>query len=292
MTFSPSEVFDPLTIDLEAALARALERHFHGADGDTPANLADSIRYSLLAPGKRIRPRLSLACAAMLGLPLEAALPPALALEMIHCFTLIHDDLPCMDDDDFRRGKPSNHKVYGEAIALLAGDALMALSTDTYLDCAAVDPTSVIRGLKRLNWAMGPRGVMGGQAREPLLGEASTLSDLRLMHAGKTGALFSAAILMPMELSGISEASREGQALSVFAAELGVAFQVADDLEDGETEATTPTSILYYLPKAEARDRTIRALQAAMDSLESIWGDRARSLNRIAGEVIRSLQSH
>lgn len=293
MTPSASAAFDPLTIDLEAALARALARHFHGPDGDTPTNLAESIRYSLLAPGKRIRPRLSLACSAMLGLPLETALPPALALEMIHCFTLIHDDLPCMDDDDFRRGKPSNHKVYGEAIALLAGDALMALAVDTYLDCAASsDPAAAIRGLKRLNWAMGPRGVMGGQAREPLLGATSMLSDLRLMHAGKTGALFSAAILMPMDLAGIAEDSLEARALSAFAAELGVAFQVADDLEDGETEATTPTSVLYYLSKTEARDRTLRALQGAMDSLDSIWGDRSRALNRIAGEVIRSLQSY
>ncbi len=292
MTPVRSALFDPLAIDLETALAQTLERHFHGVDGDTPANLADSIRYSLLAPGKRIRPRLSLACAAMLGLPLQAALPPALALEMIHCFTLIHDDLPCMDDDDFRRGKPSNHKIYGEAIALLAGDALMALATDTFLDCDQIKPASILRGLKRLNWATGPRGVMGGQAREPLLSDASTLADLRLMHAGKTGALFSAAILMPMDLAEIDAESREGRALAVFAAELGVAFQVADDLEDGETEATTPTSVLYYLPKAEARDRTFRALRDAMDTLEAIWGDRARALNHIAGEVVRSLQHH
>ena len=120
----------PQKVDLEQALAQALDRHLVSTDGRTPPNLEESIRYSLLAPGKRIRPRLALASARLVGLSPQAALPAALAVEMIHCFTLIHDDLPCMDDDDFRRGRPSNHKIYGEGLALLAGDALMMLALD------------------------------------------------------------------------------------------------------------------------------------------------------------------
>ena len=111
---------------LERALGDAFRRHLASPQGDCPDNLAQAMSYSLLAPGKRIRPRLLLVCAEMVGLPVSAALPPALALEMIHCFTLIHDDLPCMDDDDFRRGRPSNHRQFGE------GRSPCSLATDSW----------------------------------------------------------------------------------------------------------------------------------------------------------------
>lgn len=276
---------------LETALAAAMDRHLSGSDGRSPSNLSDSIRYSLLAPGKRIRPRLLLSCAKMLGLSESTALPPALALEMIHCFTLIHDDLPCMDNDDFRRGRPSNHKVYGEAIALLAGDGLIGLALDTFLDSAPhVAGDRLTRALKRFSWAMGPRGVIGGQADEALMSERSTLQDLERMHYQKTGALFVASLLIPMDLAGIASESAEGQAIDRFAHALGLAFQVADDLDDA-TESPELTSILYFMSPAQARDRSLDQLRSAMSALEKRWGDAASELLAISGEVVLSLEA-
>lgn len=282
--------------DLERALAQALDRHLNDRDGQTPANLAESIRYSLLAPGKRIRPRLTLACARMIGLDPAAALPAALAIEMIHCFTLIHDDLPCMDDDDFRRGRPSNHKVHGEALALLAGDALMMVALDTFAEAASgVRAPDFARALKRFAWASGPRGVIGGQAAESLLGARSKLPDLERMHAMKTGALFSASLLIPKDLAGIPDQGARGESIEHFAAALGLAFQVADDLdddiEDAKNEAREPTSVLFYISAEQARTDTLRRLQAATQALCESWGAQTSSeLKRIADEVAQSLK--
>lgn len=275
---------------MEKRLAEALDRHFSKTDGKTPPNLQESIRYSLLAPGKRIRPRILMACAEMLELPQEVALPSALALEMIHCFTLIHDDLPCMDNDDFRRGRPSNHKVFGEGIALLAGDALIALAWDVFLQVGkdagkSVPASYLLEGVKRLNWAMGPRGVIGGQAAESLLHPGSSIEELRQMHAQKTGALFSAALLIPMDLAGIQEESQEGRLIRDFASELGLAFQVADDLEDAASDVGKPTSILFFLSPEEARKQTLQGLQRTAEGLRSHWGEKARPVLKIAQEV-------
>ncbi|MCM2278706.1 MAG: polyprenyl synthetase family protein [Oligoflexia bacterium] len=280
-------------LDLETALRSAYERHLSKKDGATPANLETAMRYSLLSPGKRIRPRLALACARMLGLSPEAALPAALAIEMIHCFTLIHDDLPCMDDDDFRRGRPSNHKVHGESLALLAGDALVALALEVFLDAAEHVPADrVLAALRRFAWATGPRGVIGGQAAESLLGKTSSLEELRRMHAQKTGALFSISLLAPMELVGIPADSPRAAAIDLFARELGLAFQIADDLEDA-TEATAkddPTSILFYLGDEEARRDTIGRLENAKAALTEHWKEAAQPLTTIADEVIRKIR--
>jgi len=277
-------------MDLEKELARTLERYLQ----DSPPNLADSIRYSLLAPGKRIRPRLALACARMIGLSPQAALPAGLAIEMIHCFTLIHDDLPCMDDDDFRRGRLSNHKVHGEAVALLAGDAMMMIALEVLAEAVPhVKAGNFARALRRFAWASGARGVIGGQAAESLLTPVSTLADLRRMHAQKTGALFSAALLLPKDLSGSADES-----IDRFAAELGLAFQVADDLEDGDQDkdlnkaAHEPTSILFYMSAEQAREQTIQNLQNATQKLSEAWGaQQASELTAIAEEVSRSLSS-
>lgn len=280
------------SFDLEGALSQALDRHLADRDGQTPANLAESIRYSLLAPGKRIRPRLALACARMIGLDPAAALPAALAIEMIHCFTLIHDDLPCMDDDDFRRGRPSNHKVYGDALALLAGDALMMVALDTLTEAAShAQPQAFARALRRFTWASGPRGVIGGQAAESLLGPASTLAELEKMHAMKTGALFSASLLIPKDLAGVPDTGARGESIERFACELGLAFQIADDLEDAEKEAKEPTSILSYVSADQARSDTLRRLKAATQALGEAWGaTQSSELAAIAGEVCKSLE--
>ncbi|MCM2324115.1 MAG: polyprenyl synthetase family protein [Oligoflexia bacterium] len=278
---------------MESALQQAFERHLRAADGSTPPNLEEAMRYSLLSPGKRIRPRLTLACARMVGLPEAAALPAALAIEMIHCFTLIHDDLPCMDDDDFRRGRPSNHKVFGEGVALLAGDGLVALALDVFLDAAQhVDSARVLKALRRFAGATGPRGVIGGQAAESLLNRDSGLPALEQMHAQKTGALFRISLLAPMDLAGIEETCPQGAAIDLFARELGLAFQIADDLEDATatTAAQDPTSILFHRTAEEARDETIRRLEAAQGSLRQAWRESAKPLITIADEVIRKLR--
>lgn len=280
---------DFLSTVIETHLKEALEKFLKTPDGETPPNLESSIRYSLLAPGKRIRPRLALACAQMIDLPQAAVMPAACAIEMIHCFTLIHDDLPCMDNDDFRRGKPSNHKVHGEGIALLAGDALMSLAIDVYLDAQPhVSSDSLLTGLKRLNWAMGPRGVIGGQGFEPLLTSLSSLQLLRQMHAQKTGALFSAALLIPRDLKGICGTSPRGLAIEQFAHELGLAFQVVDDLEDA-TETHPPTSILHFMSSQEAQTITRKSLESAMSHLEAQWKETAHPLLNIAQEVLNKL---
>jgi geranylgeranyl diphosphate synthase type II len=279
--------------EIETALAETLTRHL---GTETPPNLAAAIRYSLLAPGKRIRPRLALACASMIGLPEAAAIPAALAIEMVHCFTLIHDDLPCMDDDDFRRGLPSNHKVHGEAIALLAGDALTPLAFDTLADALPlVPPPAFARALRRLAWASGPRAVIGGQAAEALLTADSRLPELHRMHAMKTGALFSAALLLPMDLAGIDEREARGRAITRFADELGSAFQVADDLDDapfdGQGEALKPTSVLFHQPREQARAEVLQRLQSASVELAAQWGpDAAQALLALSDQVAKSLK--
>jgi len=280
--------------DFDAAMIDTLERFLAGPDGLAPKSLQESIRYSLFAPSKKIRPRLLLSCAEMLGLPVAQVLPPAISIEMIHCFTLIHDDLPCMDDDDVRRGQPSNHKKFGESMALLAGDALISLAFDVFLE-TPVEPSRLILGLKRLIWASGPRGVTGGQAAESGLSKDSTLEQLRQMHRQKTGALFIAALLIPKDLAGIPDESPEGQSILSFADELGLAFQVADDLEDLQDSSIEafqpePTSVLFFLKPEQARQRTLERLTAASHRLAAHWGERSQSLCQIAEEVIRKLQ--
>jgi geranylgeranyl pyrophosphate synthase len=282
-------------MDLENLLRDTLKKHLQKTDGMTPPHLGESIAYSLLAPGKRIRPRLLFACGEMVGIPSARLGPAAAAIEMIHCFTLIHDDLPCMDNDDFRRGMPSNHKKFGESTALLAGDALMALAVEVFLD-SHIEPTHLVKGLSRLLWAMGPRGVIGGQAAESLLGKQSKLEDLQQMHRQKTGALFSASILIPKDFAGFSDSSEKGRSLITFADELGLAFQTADDLEDAadgssKNEAQQPTSILFYQSRAEASNSTVKRLQYAIEDLSQKWGPSSEGLQKIASEVLVKIQS-
>ena len=275
-----------MRLDLEKELAAALDRRF--GNNETPPNLVEAIRYSLLAPGKRIRPRLLFACSALLDLDLRAALPAALAIEMFHCFTLIHDDLPCMDNDDFRRGRPSNHKVFGESLALLAGDALLALSIETFVESAAhLDSGLFQDGLRRFLWATGPRGVAGGQAAEALLNSQSTLTDLKKMHTLKTGVLFSAALLVPKDFAGILDTSSCGRSLIQFSEALGLAFQIVDDLEDAEKESARPTSILFYQNAEKTRTETRDILYKAQSELKEAWGDeKTRPLLLISEEVL------
>lgn len=292
MVVSPSSFpAQILPIDFEEALRAATQRVL---SAPTPRALAESIRYSLLAPGKRIRPRLTLACGRMLDLSREAILPPAIAIEMIHCFTLIHDDLPCLDNDDLRRGQPSNHKKFGEATALLAGDSLVAMAFEQLTAAAPhVGAPELIAALRRLAEALGPQGLCGGQSAELELGEKATRRDVEAVHRAKTGALFSAALLIPRDFAGVSPESTPGMALDLFARELGCAFQVADDLEDAPQpgdEASERGSILRFQSRSEAARDAIRRVRAGGDALSACWKRGADPLLHLATELTSRIE--
>lgn len=282
---------------LDLALESAAQRYLEGA----PDKLRESIRYSLLAPGKRIRPRLALASSQMMHLSESAALPPALAIEMIHCFTLIHDDLPCMDNDDFRRGKPTNHKVYGESLALLAGDALLTMAFEVLTEASAHVPAqNFVQGLQRLLRCSGPRGVAGGQALEMTLGEHAALDRLEQVHRAKTGALFEASILVPADFAGVQFSTDKGQAVEIFARALGFGFQIADDLEDlrqdtiKDSRAGTtapPSNIRFFKSANQAGEEAARMLRDASEKVAILYGTESGPLLSIAHEVIQKLHA-
>ncbi|WP_297209550.1 polyprenyl synthetase family protein [uncultured Flavonifractor sp.] len=195
-------------------------------------DLYDAMYYSLLAGGKRIRPVLLLESCRICGGDPESALPFAGAIEMIHTYSLIHDDLPCMDDDDLRRGRPTNHKVYGEATAILAGDGLLTAAFEFMLDPAvALPPERVLDAAGVLARAAGGRGMVGGQVLD-MAGEGHSLGLLEVeeLQRLKTGALIAAATEMGCALAGGSPEQR--QAVRRYAECLGLAFQIQDDILD------------------------------------------------------------
>ena len=192
----------------------------------------DAMGYSLMAGGKRIRPVLTLETCRMCGGDVEAALPFACAVEMIHTYSLIHDDLPCMDDDDLRRGKPTNHKVYGEATAVLAGDALLTAAFEMMTEHrGTLDAGRVLEAIDCLSHAAGAAGMIGGQILD-MEGEERPLNldELKLMQSLKTGALICAAAEMGCIVAGGTEAQRK--AVRTYAQCIGRAFQVRDDMLD------------------------------------------------------------
>ncbi|MGH7906512.1 MAG: polyprenyl synthetase family protein [Candidatus Binataceae bacterium] len=213
---------------------QALDRAVPEADGPA-ARLHEAMRYSLMAGGKRLRPVLALAACEAAGGRIEDALGLACAVEMIHTYSMIHDDLPCMDDDDLRRGRPANHKVFGEAIATLAGDALLthAFAVLVRFTPAGVSPAILAETIARLAEAAGSPGMVGGQTIDLLSeGQNLTVEQLKYLHSLKTGALFAAAIVGGGRLGGAT--GPELAALDDYARALGLAFQVVDDLLDVE----------------------------------------------------------
>jgi geranylgeranyl diphosphate synthase type II len=193
------------------------------SDEGVTAGLEEAMRYSLLAGGKRIRPVLALATAHAAGLKAERVLPLAAAIELIHTYSLIHDDLPAMDDDDLRRGRPTNHKVFGDDVAILAGDALYAEAFRHVLTRQAGEPAHVLAAVAELAAATGVNGMVGGQ----WLDVQGTSDDLRTLHGLKTGRLIAASVECVLLVSGLPSA-----AFRAFADELGVLFQIVDDILD------------------------------------------------------------
>ncbi|HLV76667.1 MAG TPA: farnesyl diphosphate synthase [Marinobacter sp.] len=200
--------------------------------------LQEAMRYSTLGGGKRIRPALCLAAARAVGGQEAGALAPACALELIHAYSLVHDDLPAMDDDDLRRGRPTTHIAFDEATAILAGDALQTLAFSLLADAPALTNSQRVCMISCLARAAGLQGMVGGQAIDlESVGQALTIEQLETMHRHKTGALIEAAVqLGAYTAPGVSEAQLG--AMTEYASALGLAFQVQDDLLDieGATE--------------------------------------------------------
>jgi geranylgeranyl diphosphate synthase type II len=199
-----------------------------GHDEPKTAGLDEAMRYSLMAGGKRIRPVLALATARAIGADPQGILPLAAALELIHTYSLIHDDLPAMDDDDLRRGKPTCHVAFGEDVAILAGDGLYAEAFRLILTEQAGEPAHILAAVRELADATGVNGMVGGQ----YLDVAGLADDLRRLHELKTGRLIGASIECVLLLHGISQEATRLTAFRTFAAELGVLFQIVDDILD------------------------------------------------------------
>ena len=205
---------------------------------DSEYGLTSAMKYSLLGGGKRIRAFLTLAFAEIYGADEEAAMPFACALEMVHAYSLIHDDLPCMDDDDMRRGKPSCHKQYGEATALLAGDSLLTLAFEVCASNNKVSPKSVVLAVKTLADLAGYNGMCGGQEID-LAEKVETYDKLKKLHSMKTSALIKAACLLGLYAATDSPDEETVNNISEYAECLGIAFQIHDDILDVTSDSET-----------------------------------------------------
>jgi geranylgeranyl diphosphate synthase, type II len=218
--------------DYPDGLRELVDDHLAGLEfghDATTEGLSEAMRYSLLAGGKRVRPVLCLATARSVGLEPERALPAASAIELVHTYSLIHDDLPAMDDDDLRRGRPTSHVKFGEDVAILAGDGLFAEAINLFLSEQEGEPENVVAALRCLAAATGVDGMVGGQ----YIDVAASVEDaegLRKLHGLKTGRLIAASVLVPLHLVGQSGA--EAERYRAFADELGVLFQIVDDILD------------------------------------------------------------
>ncbi|MBD2185887.1 polyprenyl synthetase family protein [Planktothrix sp. FACHB-1355] len=238
---------------VEAALERAVPITY-------PEKIYEAMRYSLMAGGKRLRPILCLATCELGGGTLEMAMPTACALEMIHTMSLIHDDLPAMDNDDYRRGKLTNHKVYGEDIAILAGDGLLAYAFEVVAETKNVPPERLLQVIARLGRAVSAAGLVGGQVVDlESEGKADiTLETLNFIHTHKTGALLEACVVCGGIIAGVS--STDLQRLSRYAENIGLAFQIIDDILDITVSSEK-------LGKTAGKD-----LQAKKATYPSLWG--------------------
>ena len=221
-----------LVMDRDATMTEDALRKDYVEDEDIRV-LLDSERYSLFAGGKRIRPLLTLEFCRLFGGEDAAALPFACAVEMIHTYSLIHDDLPCMDDDEMRRGKPTNHKVFGESTALLAGDALLTGAFEAAASNTVVGAEISAKAVAYLANCAGRYGMVGGQIMD-LEGEKKklTLDELIKLHSLKTGALISAASVLGALAAGISFTDSCMEDVITYAENIGLAFQIVDDILD------------------------------------------------------------
>lgn len=269
------------------------------AEGTLPASLHKAMRYSIFAGGKRIRPILMIAACEAVGGDSERVMPAACAMEMIHTYSLIHDDLPAMDDDDFRRGRPTNHKVFGEATAILAGDALL---TEAFILLSNPEANSGIapeinrRVIHAIARCAGSLGMVGGQVVDmESEGNAIDFPTLEYIHTHKTGALILASIQAGALVGGADDAAFA--ALTRYGEAAGLAFQVADDILDvvgdqaqlgkdvGSDQARGKATYVALLGLEEARRRARDLRDLALSALEPL-GERAEPLRSIANYIV------
>ena len=259
-------------------------------------NLMRAMEYSLMAGGKRLRPILLMAAADAINGAGEKFITVADALEMIHTYSLIHDDLPAMDNDDYRRGKLTNHKVFGEAMAILSGDALLTLAFEVALRQRDVEPEILLQVLREISVAAGAAGMVGGQAIDLRSeGVQIDLSTLKLMHMGKTGALFKAAIRSGAILAKSS--AEQLDALTRYAEAFGLAFQITDDILDvtgdakilgkptGSDEKNHKSTYVSLTSLDEAKRLSKAAVDEALNALEN-FGDEADFLRELVQYLV------
>lgn len=259
---------------VEAALDKALPVVY-------PEQIYEAMRYSLMAGGKRLRPILCLATCEMLGAPTAMAMPTACALEMVHTMSLIHDDLPAMDNDDYRRGKLTNHKVYGEDVAVLAGDGLLAYAFEHIaMETEGAEPGQILKVIAALGKAVGAAGLVGGQIVDlDSEGKAIDESTLTFIHMHKTAALLEVSVTAAAFLAAAEQPTIER--LRRYAQRIGLAFQIVDDVLD-----ITATS--EELGKSAGKD-----LVAKKATYPSLWGLEVskRKADQLVAEAISELDS-
>ena len=281
----------------QAGVESALDRYLPGAD-TVPHKLHAAMRYALLGGGKRVRPLLVFAAGELFDADADTLSRAAGALEMIHVYSLVHDDMPCMDDDALRRGKPTVHIAYDEATALLVGDALQSQAFTLLAEGAAIPPARQMAMLRLLAQASGSGGMCGGQAIDlDSVGLPLTLAQLEQMHQLKTGALLRAAVVLGA-LAGKDLAPDDMTALNAYARAVGLAFQVVDDVLDATADSATlgktagkdaaankPTyvSILGLQPSQALAEQLRCDAHAAL----APFGDKARRLRELADLVVQ-----
>ena len=244
--------------------------------------LEEAMRYSLLAGGKRIRPVLALGTARSLGIEPESVLPAAAAIELVHTYSLIHDDLPAMDDDDLRRGRPTSHVAFGENVAILAGDGLFAEALRLFAKRQQGDPASVLAALRELLGSIGVDGMVGGQYMDVTQEELGA-EDLRRLDVLKTGRLIAASVGVVLALAGCDEA--DTIPYRRFAEELGVLFQIVDDILDvtgsdeelgkphGSDERHGKLTYVSLFGLERARELAAQSHAKAREALSAVSGD-------------------
>ena len=237
--------------------------------------LKDAMAYSLLGEGKRLRPVLTLATCDALGGDVRKAVPFALAIEMIHTYSLIHDDLPCMDDDDIRRGKAANHRVYGEGMAVLAGDALLSLAFEVMAEqvCKHSDNPALAHAMLFIARYCGTIGMVSGQARDICsTGKDISANEMRRLHTEKTGALMTAACVAGALIGGADDGQRK--AMESYGQHLGLAFQITDDILDDAQDEGTPDA--EYGLNGQAKKNTYVTMYGREQA--SQWARRSANL--------------
>lgn len=292
-----SQTFTTWTSAMQSRVESVLDQHMP-SDKIIPARLHTAMRYATLGGGKRVRALLTYAAASFCSADSKKADAAAAAVELIHAFSLVHDDMPCMDDDDLRRGKPSTHKQYDDATALLVGDALQSLAFQLVAQDQQIKDSQKINILHLLAVATGSRGMAGGQAIDlESTNVTLTQADLEIMHLHKTGALIHAAALMGVYSADDQQADKI-EAIAHFSKAIGLAFQVIDDILDAEADTQTlgktagkdadanKSTYVTLLGINKAKTLANELHQNAMNAL-STFGQEADLLRQLANFILQ-----